>query len=376
VRDLWWTTFRLPFREPFLTAQAAFAYREGLILRLETDTGIVGLGEASPLPWDGEDALQRASAILENAKTALIGKKLDDIDACLSWPDQNHPAVAAARCALDVAVYDARAKAIGSPVADLLAPGANRSVAVNAVIGAPSTIDACTAARQAQAAGFSCVKLKVGMAKAIDEECERVAIVRAAVGPHIKLRLDANGAWSVEQAIQMIRALARHNLEFVEQPVSPGRIADMRRVQEAVNTPIAVDEDITDPDAARQVLQLGAAQVLILKPMVIGGLQPARQIIKLAQIAGVAVVVTTTLDAGVGTAAALHLAMTLPPGGPACGLATGTLLASDLLVRSPVVRNGLMQLPESSGLGVELDEAALKRYSSDQHSEWRQSERM
>jgi O-succinylbenzoate synthase len=116
----------------------------------------------------------------------------------------------------------------------------------------------------------------------------------------------------------------------------------MKRVQEAVSTPIAADEDLTDLDAARRILQTGAAQVLILKPMMVGGLQPARQIMKLAQAAGAAVVVTTTLDAGVGTAAALHLAATLPQESPACGLATGTLLTSDLLVRSPTVCNGWM----------------------------------
>ena len=103
VRDLWWTTFRLPFREPFSTARAVFVYREGLILRLETDNGIVGLGEASPLPWAGAQVLQRAAAILEDARTRLRGKQLDEIYTSLNWPSGSHPAVAAARCALDIA---------------------------------------------------------------------------------------------------------------------------------------------------------------------------------------------------------------------------------------------------------------------------------
>jgi L-alanine-DL-glutamate epimerase-like enolase superfamily enzyme len=181
----------------------------------------------------------------------------------------------------------------------------------------------------------------------------------------MKLRLDANGAWGVEQAIRTIQALAACGLEFVEQPVRPGDLKSMRRVREAVGTPIAADEDITDLDAARRVLQLGAAQILVLKPMVVGGLRPARKIVELAQAAGAAVVVTTTLDTGVGAAAALHLATTLPPSSLACGLATGDLLVNDLLLRPLAVSDGRMQLPEGAGLGIELDEAKLQSYSGD-----------
>jgi o-succinylbenzoate synthase len=255
------------------------------------------------------------------------------------------------------------AKEAGITVAELLTPNIRRSVDVNATIGAPSTTDACKVALQARTAGFTCVKLKVGITQDIEEEHERVATVRAALGAQMKVRLDANGAWGVEQAIRTIQALAAYGLEFVEQPVRPGDLESMRRVREAVSTPIAADEDITDLNAAYRALQIGAAQILVLKPMIIGGLRPARRIVEQAQAAGAAVIVTTTLDAGVGAAAALHLAATLPPTNPACGLATGELLASDLLVRPLMVKDGLMQLPEGPGLGIEVDLLKLQSYS-------------
>ncbi|MBI3246405.1 MAG: mandelate racemase/muconate lactonizing enzyme family protein [Deltaproteobacteria bacterium] len=365
VRNLDWTAFRLPFRGEFATAHTTFSHREGVIVRLTTDVGIVGLGEASPLPRDGKGALQEVLALLASAKTALIGKRVDEIESALRWPGRDRCAAAAVCCALDTAVCDALAKVAGISVAEFLAPCVSRSVVVNATVGASSTTDACKAALQARAASFACVKLKVGMTQNMEEEYERVANVRAALGPQMKLRLDANGAWGVEQAIRTIQALAACSLEFVEQPVRPGDLESMRRVREAVSTPIAADEDITDLDAAQHVLQLGAAQILVLKPMVIGGLRPARRIVERAQAAGAAVVVTTTLDAGVGAVAALHLAATLPQDSPACGLATGDLLASDLLVRPLAVNDGRMQLPERPGLGVELDVAKLQSYSGD-----------
>jgi o-succinylbenzoate synthase len=332
-------------------------------LQLKTDAGIVGLGEASPLPQGDAGSLRDVSAILAGVRASLRGKRVDEIEMSFDEFGQDCQALAAVRCALDVAVCDVRAKAAGITVAEFLAPHISRSVIVNATIGALSTTAARKAALKAQAAGFGCVKLKAGMARSVDEECERVATVRAALGSQAKLRLDANGAWEVEQAIRTIRALERYSIEFVEQPVRADDVAGLKRVRDAVCIPIAADESITSYETARDVLQFAAAQILVLKPMVIGGLRPARQIIELAQAAGVTVVVTTTIDAGVGTAAALHLAATLPVASPACGLATGDLLADDLLVRLLVVNDGRMILPEEPGLGIELDPTALRRYS-------------
>lgn len=356
IIKLRWRPFRLPFRAPFSTSQGTLSYREGLLLCLETDSGIVGLGEASPPVQRGAAPLQEVLAMLEAAAPALVGRETDDVDAFPVEP-------AALRCALDTAACDAMAKAEGVAVARLLAADSAPAVAVNATMGEPTMAGAGRAAVQARAAGFGCVKLKVGMAPSIEEESERVAAVREALGPGIRLRLDANGAWSVERAIRTIRTLEEYDLELVEQPVRPGDLEGMARVRRAVNTPIAADEDVTSLDTARRLLEAGAAQVLVLKPMVLGGLRPARRVAELARAAGASVIVTTTIDAGIATAAALHLAATLSPGGPACGLAPGSLLAGDLITCPLEARNGHMQLPPDPGLGVEMDLEELERYA-------------
>ncbi len=189
-----------------------------------------------------------------------------------------------------------------------------------------------------------------------------MAAVREALGPDIRLRIDANEAWGVEQAIRAVRELEEYGLEMVEQPVAAGDLPGLARVRAAVDVPIAADEDVTNVEAAERVLEAGAADVLVVKPMVVGGLRPARRIVEMAAAAGASVVVTTTIDAGIGTADALHLAATMPPGGPACGLATGSLLDAYLRTRPLVARCGRMGLPDGPGLGVELDEGQLARY--------------
>jgi L-alanine-DL-glutamate epimerase-like enolase superfamily enzyme len=205
------------------------------------------------------------------------------------------------------------------------------------------------------------VKLKVGLGPSLAAERERVAIVRRAIGPGVQLRLDANGAWDPDTAIEALCALREYDLELVEQPVPPGNLAAMRRVREAAGVPIAADEDVTDLEAAERVLATGAARLLVVKPMVVGGLVAARRIATLARAYGGGAILTTTIDSGIATAGALHLAVTLPDDGHAFGLATAELLAADIIDSTLAVRGGEIALPAGAGLGVGLDEKELER---------------
>ncbi len=354
VTGLSWITFRVPLRTPFHTAGGTMTHREGLLLRLSTDSGHVGLGEASPHPAAGPGATRELDEALARVGPRLIGAEVD----CL--PGVGLPPPLA--CAIDTAALDLLAKERNVSVASLLSEQPRSSVTVNATIAAERADDAADEARAARRDAFGCVKLKVGMAGSIEEECRRVAAVRQALGPDVQLRLDANGAWNVEQAIATIEALEEFSLELVEQPVAADDLEGMRSVRQSVRTPIAADESITSLAAAQRVLELDAAQVIVVKPMVVGGLRAAKRIVDAAHAAGAATVITTTIDAGVGAAAALHLAASLPEDSPACGLATGSLLAGDIVIDPLLAREGRMTVPRGSGLGVELDATKLAQY--------------
>ncbi len=347
-------TFRLPLRAPFRTASGVMTHREGLLLRIETATGAIRLGEASPHPAAGPGAVRELDTELARVGPHLISAEVD----CLPELDVPPPLA----CAIDTAVLDLLGQEGNISVAELLSERPRSSVAVNALIGAEQDDDAVDEAQAAHRDGFGCIKLKVGMGGSSEEERRRVGAVRQALGPDVKLRLDANGAWSVDQAIATIEALEEFSLELVEQPVAAGDLDGLRRVRQAVRTPIAVDESITSLAAARRVLALDAAQILVVKPMVVGGLRAAKQIVDYARGAGAATVITTTIDAGVGTAAALHLAAGLPEDSPACGLATGSLLVDDIVTERLSAHEGRMPVPGGSGLGVELDETKLAQY--------------
>jgi o-succinylbenzoate synthase len=362
IQRIFWLPFRLPYTSAFTTAHGSEAVREGVLLRLVAESGLEGIGEASPVTAFGGGTAADALRLISELAPRLVGLDLDRADAMLAALEPGWPGVDAAACALDTAICDMRARAAGITIAQLLGGDPQREVAVNATVGAVPLDAACAAARRAAEAGFGCVKLKVGVTADSAAEVARIAVVREAIGPAVRLRIDANGAWDVAGAIALLWAAERYELELVEQPVAADDLAGMARVRAAVGTPIAADEAVGGLAQARRVADAGAADILVVKPLLAGGLRPAREVIALAREAGLGAFVTSTIDSGVGVAAVLHLATALPAPALACGLATGPLLAGDLLARPLGLYGGAMSLPAGAGLGIALDERQIARY--------------
>ena len=353
-----WAPFRIAFREPYVTSRGSVLHREGLILELTADDGRVGLGEAAPDPSLGKTGAELVAS-LETIAQHLVGAALEEL-AVRAAPDDGviDPIESAIACAVDVATLDALAALKGGSVASFLNPASALSVPVNALITSSDPVLAQSRAAVAARAGFGTIKLKVGVLSSLDAERERVAAVREAIGPAVKLRLDPNGAWTEAQAIAAIRAFQGYDIEYVEQPVAPGDLESLARVQAAVDTPIAADEDAADLAATERIVAAGAARVLVLKPQRLGGLRPCLEIVHAAEDAGLSCVITTSIESGIGVAAALHLAASLPGHGLAHGLATSDFLASDLITPHLEVSNGALHLPDAPGLGVGLHASA------------------
>jgi O-succinylbenzoate synthase len=198
---------------------------------------------------------------------------------------------------------------------------------------------------------FAAVKVKVRTFAHVD----LVAAVRDAIGPGVPLRIDANGAWDVDTAIDMITRLSRHDLELVEQPVAS--LEDLARVRRAVNVPVAADECVRSADDARRLRSLAAADVLVLKQQPLGGVRAA---VAIAEIAGIPAIVSSMMETSVGIAAGLALAAALPDLPFACGLATAASLAGDVVGDPPRPVDGMMRVQ-----AVAPDAALLARYQDD-----------
>ena len=347
-------SFRLRLRAPLATARGPLAFREGVLLSLRNADGCIGYGEATPLPAFGTESLDAARRSLEVSSALLEGADLGEPEELLGWIDRRCSPTSTARAAIDSALHDLVAQDAGQSVASWLAAkqggSARPTVTVSSLLVSQSPSALALEARHAVEIGFGTLKLKVGVGP-MSSDLERVAAVRNAVGPAPRIRADANGAWSPDQARGRLEALACLDLEFVEQPVAAGDVAGLARVRRDASVPVAADESACSEAELRGVLDAEAADLVILKPSAVGGISRARAAVELARAAGVGVVPTSFLDGAVAVLAALHLASSLPGHLPACGLATSALLENDL-APPPVPEDGRLRVPLEPGLGA------------------------
>jgi o-succinylbenzoate synthase len=338
--------FSLPLSSPLSTAAGTIERRDGFVVGYD-HRGVTGIGEATPLPgWtesldECEQSLQRALA---------TGRDDAHSEALLTMDAAEVPA---ARHGFATALVDADARADGLPLYRWFDGERHcESVPVNATIGDGDVGETVAAAERAVGAGFDCLKCKVG-ARDLKTDVDRLRAVREAVGETVTIRTDANGAWTRETARRAFAEFAPLGVAYVEQPLPAddlSGLAALRAIEGSVG--VAVDESLVEHPVA-DVLDADAADVLILKPMVLGGPGNAHTLAVRAREMGVEPVVTTTVDAVVARTAAVHVAAAIPDVSP-CGLATAALLAEDLGPDPAPVEDGRITVPQDPGLGLEF----------------------
>lgn len=317
--------------------------RRGLLVALESADGCTGYGDVSCWPGTEETGLPEAVVWLEQAATAL--RAADPASVLASSPGCT-PAALAARAGLETALLDWQARQAGVPLARWLRSDAADRVRVNALLGRAEWEAMVAQARAAVAAGFRTLKLKVTLSLA---DAELVAAVRATVGDEIGIRLDANGTGDLETALAFARAVARFDIEYLEQPVAG--LEELAALRRRSPVPVAADEALTGPDAVERALALAAADVLVLKLPLLGGPRSVLAAAERANGRGVDVVVTSMLESGVGLAAAVHTAAALDTT-RAHGLATAHLVAPLGIAEPLEPIGGVLAVPTSGGLGV------------------------
>jgi L-alanine-DL-glutamate epimerase-like enolase superfamily enzyme len=332
----------LRLRRPLQTSYGVISERELLAVSLTDGEGVTGNGEAAPLEaYDGvsiervEQALERYRPVVEGAE-GLNGAEI--VDACRRVDD-----LPEAFAAIDLALWDRAGRRAGRAVASLITDIPTRTVRVNATLSALDREGAGEQARWAVEEGFECLKVKVG----VGDDAGRLAAVRALAGPEVALRIDANGAWDVEEAVGSIEALASCGLELVEEPVHG--LAGVREVRQRVATRVAIDETAAELGA----LTAGVADAVCLKISRCGGIAGLLAAAALVRASGAEPYVASTLDGPLGVAAGIHAAAALSSRGPlpACGLATLGMFEGIPNQLAPM--RGEIAVPQGPGLGVE-----------------------
>ena len=342
-------SFALDLATSLETANGPIDRREGFLVGIDAegeDAPVPGVGEATPLPgWT--ESLSACESALREHRTARNRDELTDAVTDID------PAVnPAARHGLALALTDANARGEGRSLSARLAAehglsAPAGSVPVNATIGDGSPAATAREAERAVVKGFDCIKLKVGV-RDLSSDIDRLRSVRERVGDGVALRADANGAWDRETAARALDRLEPLELAYVEQPLPAGDVAGTAALRGETSVRIALDESLA-AHGIDAVLDAGAADVVVLKPMALGGPGRALAAALRARAAGVEPVVTTTVDAVIARTAAVHVAAAIPDVIP-CGLATGPLLASDLAADPSPVEDGQISVPAGPGL--------------------------
>jgi o-succinylbenzoate synthase len=337
--------YALPFREPYVTAVGRLERREMVLLRLRSDEGLVGLGEAVPLSLRGGASLHQVAAEL----TGLDEREtLDEATLRGEAPSLSAPA----RCAALTALLDLRGRKAAAE--GHAASGASAPVRCNATLVAGDPASVVAGAERWAADGFSTFKLKLGGG----DEAAQVRAVREALGPRVRIRIDVNGAWDVEAAKRTLGEIEPYEVELAEQPVAS--LEEAMEVARTTSIPLAGDESIESRGDAERAVAMEACRMTGVKLSKVGGPEEA---IEIAEV--LPAYMSSALDGPVGIAAAAQVAATLGEaaagGGPdlAHGLATQRLFASTVASVECRLEGDMLHTPAGPGLGVEIDEAAL-----------------
>ena len=331
--------FSVRLATPLQTARGTIETREGFLVRIDTGE-YSGIGEATPLVGWTESyeecrmALSRAEAVADALDWGIALAKLE---------------APAARHAISLALAGGRAAATETPLyRSLGGDDVVESVPVNLTLGADEPEELAKRATTAIEHGYRAIKVKIGT-NGVEEDIERVRAVRNAIGDEIELRADVNGAWTREQAQRGLDGLAALDVSYVEQPLSTAELSSHANLR-GNGVDIALDESLA-AHTVEDILAMDAADVLVLKPMVLGGPDSAIEAARRCREAGVEPIVSTTIDAVVARVGAVHVAAAIPDVRP-CGLATGEWLATDLARDPAPVANGAITVPQDAGLGL------------------------
>src|SRR5437588_6248786 len=359
----------IPIRVP---VKPEFAIRSGrggshtvspfLIVKVHTDEGLVGIGESSCTPrWSGEDQFTGAHLIHTYLEPLLIG---EDPTAVENLTKKFRLAFAAnyfTKSAVEMALWDIAGKAAGQPVYELLGGKVRESVATNWSVSGVEPDKAAEISRWAIAQGFSAMKVKVGIESEAD--IARVRAVRQAIGPGVKLGVDANGGWSMDEAVKTIARLMEFGIYFAEQPISPEDVASMAEVRKKLHVPLVADESIYTLKDVMTLARLEAADVFSIYVGKAGGIGPAKKIADFAEGARLKCTIGSNLELGIASAAMVHLGLA------ACGVAPeefpcdiiGPLFYETDIIREPLpIMPGVAAANERPGLGVELDDEKVE----------------
>ena len=351
----------LPMLKPVIMAGEEVRRADNVLVRIETDTGLIGWGEAASAPVMTGETLESIVSAVHYLEPVLRGREPADIAGALATMDGRMYGNHGAKAAIEIALHDLAGRAASKPVHALLGGKLRGRIALLGVIGGGDFDGDLRDAEKKKAAGFTAYKIKVGIDTAA-KDAKRTRTICKVLGNGLLISADANQGFSTEQAIEYIRAVKGSGLDFFEQPVAADDLAGMAAVAAATDIAIGADEGIHSLADIKRHHECKAARGVSLKAIKLGGIHAVVEAGRLCGKLGMSVNVSCkTGESSVACAAALHVASVIP--NIAWGLTlTHTSLAEDVTGHPVPTDKGHVDSLDRSGLGVDVDEDRVRRH--------------
>ncbi|OAL76675.1 muconate cycloisomerase [Acinetobacter sp. SFB] len=349
----------IPTIRPHKMAVATMQTQTLVLVKITTSDGLIGWGEATTIGGlgYGEESPESIKTNIETYFSPLL-KSLYGLNMAKTMQTikRNINGNRFAKCAIQTALFDIHAQRLGLPLSEILGGRLRDSIPVLWVLASGNTDkDIAEAQKMIEVKRHNIFKLKIG-SHAVEADVEHVLAIKKALGPDISIRVDVNRAWSELQAIKGIQMLQDGGVDLIEQPCAIDNIDAMQRLSRRFDIAIMADESLMGPDSAYRLAKKNAASVFAVKVAQSGGLLEGCEVGKIAKLAGIDLYGGTMLEGPVGTIASAHVFSTFD------NLAYGTELFGPLLLTEEILKTPLqyqnfeLQIPQSAGLGIEVDE--------------------
>jgi L-alanine-DL-glutamate epimerase-like enolase superfamily enzyme len=368
----------IPYKRPFVLAGGAAPASVGVLLKLHTDEGIVGIGDSGcASEWYSGETQESLTALIANlyGPKILLGEDPFNIEKIIGKMEKAVKNNNQSKAVVDYALWDIMGKKLGIPAYKMLGGKSVDKIKLGAIITTGTPAETTNEAKSLVKAGFTVLKAKVGF-HSEEEDIENMRIIKEAVGPKIQLMIDANGSWNYYQALRILKQMEKYDVALCEQPLSWWDVAGLARLRRKVNIPIFPDESATELKHLIEIIEKDAADGLFIKVAKAGGILRAKKWVSIAKAAGLSVMCGCMTGSGFEAAAQAHFLISDEWTSQFVQENTGPLtmhnildtvsvdIKNDLARQLPRYENGHMWVPEGPGLGMELNEEIVPRYIS------------
>lgn len=305
IKEIKYVPYELVFASPFKTSHTTFERRKIFFLKVESDTGLVGYGEAAPLPEFGSESYAKAEKKIAELNIEFAGVELDSCfveNRELFETLSNFPAL---RTGFEQAVFSLLIKADKSFFLKSLLNPVNSYVVVNGVLGIKPLEEFRKDVEKKLDQGFTTLKLKAGDVN-FENDYNRVKLIRHLAGRTIDLRIDVNGKWSLQEAEKYFARLTEFDIEYIEQPVAD--TDELIQLAGKVSIPIAADESLKNFESAKKIIMDGSVKYCVFKPMMFGGVINALKMITLAKENNINLIISSSFESALGKSLLVFLA--------------------------------------------------------------------